>query len=155
MERRHMMWSRVPLLSAALLGLVSCHGTRPDIVGRGLDGIAPCPSTPNCVSTYASDSAHAIAPITFQGEADEAMERLVAVVNNMERTEIVTRSDRYLYVEFTTKVWRFVDDVEFVVDDSSSTIQFRSASRLGKSDLGVNRDRMEEVRRRFSLSETQ
>ncbi|MBD3318159.1 MAG: DUF1499 domain-containing protein, partial [Chitinivibrionales bacterium] len=86
---------------------------------------------------------------TYQGSGEQAMRRLVNVIESMKRTNIVTRTNDYLYVEFTTAFWRFVDDVEFSFDHDGKTIHFRSASRLGKSDLGVNRKRMEEVRRRF------
>jgi len=87
--------------------------------------------------------------IHYEGTAEQAMRTLSAVVDTLERTHIVERRDDYLYVEFTTAFWRFVDDVEFVLDDSSKVIHFRSASRLGYSDLGVNRERMEKVRSLF------
>ncbi|MBD3239406.1 MAG: DUF1499 domain-containing protein [Chitinivibrionales bacterium] len=137
-------------LAAAALCILGCHGTRPDVVGRGKGTLAPCPSTPNCVNTHASDSTHAIEPLTYEGDASDAMTRLVAVIEGMDRTEIITKSEGYLYVEFTSAFWRFVDDVEFSFDTTNKVIHFRSASRLGRSDFGVNRKRMEEVRRRFN-----
>lgn len=136
-------------LAAAALCIAGCHGTRPDVVGRGTDRLAPCPSTPNCVNTRAEDSTHAIEPLAYEGDDAQAMARLVAVVESMDRTEIIKKTDGYLYVEFTSAFWRFVDDVEFSFDTDANVIHFRSASRLGKSDFGVNRARMEEVRRRF------
>jgi uncharacterized protein (DUF1499 family) len=78
------------------------------------------------------------------------MEKLIKIVRSMKRTRIVIQKDCYLYVEYISAVWRFVDDVEFSFDEEKKVIHFRSASRLGKSDLGVNRDRMEEVRKRFN-----
>ncbi len=77
------------------------------------------------------------------------MEKLVTVVNSMKRAEIVEKTNDYLYVEFTTATWRFVDDVEFYFDDGKKLIHFRSASRVGHSDLGVNRKRMEKIRLEF------
>jgi uncharacterized protein (DUF1499 family) len=71
---------------------------------------------------------------------------LKKIIQQMKRTRIVTEADNYLYVEFTSALWRFVDDVEFSFDDASKTIHVRSASRLGKSDLGVNRKRIEMIR---------
>lgn len=114
---------------------------------------APCPDSPNCVSTQATDQEHGIAPYTFSGSPAEAMTGLLAIVNAMPRTTIVTQTDDYLHVEFRSRIFRFVDDVEFFVDDASKTVQFRSAARVGHSDLGVNRKRMEEIRTRFDTAQ--
>jgi len=129
-----------------LLG-TGCSGTRPSFVNTGT--LAPCPETPNCVFTRATDSVHAIAPLSYRGSAAESMERLVSVIDSLDRTSVVTRRPGYLYVEFTSGFWRFVDDVEFQFVDSTRTIHFRSASRLGKSDFNVNRNRMETIRKRY------
>jgi uncharacterized protein (DUF1499 family) len=74
------------------------------------------------------------------------MADLKKIIQGMKRTRIITEKDDYLYVEFTSALWRFVDDVEFYFKDASKTIQVRSASRLGRSDLGVNRKRIETIR---------
>jgi uncharacterized protein (DUF1499 family) len=124
-------------------------GTRPTNLGIHDGKLAACPATPNCVNsqTPASDVEHAIAPIEFGGKASATMENLKLVLKNTPRTNIITESsNNYLYAEFTSKLMGFVDDVEFYIDDSSKTIQVRSASRLGESDLGVNRQRIEEIR---------
>jgi uncharacterized protein (DUF1499 family) len=68
------------------------------------------------------------------------------VIQNLEKTKIITETQNYLYVEFTSKVMGFVDDVEFLLDNNSQVVHVRSASRLGKSDLGVNRKRIETIR---------
>ena len=138
------------LLGSLCAGLLmGCQATRPDNVGRGPGNLAPCPSSPNCVSTYADDSEHHMEPLTFDGSAEEAMRTLVQVVDSMERTKVIEHRDDYAHIEFKTSFWRFVDDVEFALDDSADVIHFRSASRLGYSDLGVNRERMKKVRSRF------
>ncbi|MEO1134470.1 MAG: DUF1499 domain-containing protein, partial [Cyanobacteria bacterium J06639_1] len=72
------------------------------------------------------------------------------VVEGMEQTKVVERGDRYLYAEFTSKLMGFVDDVEFYADEAASVIHVRSASRLGKSDLGVNRKRIEAIRAQYA-----
>ncbi|MBD3392958.1 MAG: DUF1499 domain-containing protein [Chitinivibrionales bacterium] len=140
---------KIAVIVFLALVLASCTGTRPSHIGDG--ALAPCPGTPNCVSTKApaDDSAHAIAPLVYSGSMEDAMATLKAAVDSMPRTELVAETKDYLYVEFTSAVWRFVDDVEFIFDDEKKVIHFRSASRLGKSDLGVNRARMEEVRALF------
>jgi uncharacterized protein (DUF1499 family) len=74
------------------------------------------------------------------------MARLATIVRSLPRTTVVTETDAYLYVEFTSALFRFVDDVEFFADGNAKLIHVRSASRLGKSDLGVNRKRIEAIR---------
>src|SRR5689334_22898218 len=97
--------------------------------------LAPCPSSPNCVSTQATDDRHAIAPFTYRKPANEAKKALKTVVDNLPRTRLVKEDDRYLRYEFTSLLLRFVDDVEFLFDDDTKTIHFRSASRVGYGDF--------------------
>lgn len=113
---------------------------------------APCPDSPNCVSTQAdaSDETHFIEPLTYAGSVAEAKEQLLTIVNAMPRTTEVTASDDYLHFEFRSRIFRFVDDVEFYLDDATKTIHFRSAARMGYSDMDVNRNRMEEIRTQFN-----
>ena len=108
--------------------------------------IAPCPSSPNCVSTQAQDEGHAIAPFRYRKSRAEAKEALKEVIRSLPRTALVEEDESYLHYEFTSLLLRFVDDVELVFDDEAKTIHFRSASRTGYGDLGVNRTRMEQVR---------
>ena len=127
-------------------------GTRPTNLGIHAGKLATCPATPNCVNSQipTSDTEHAIAPIQFGGKASATMENLKFVLKNMPRTKIVTEgSNNYIYAEVTSKLMGFVDDVEFYLDDSSKTIQVRSASRLGESDWGANRQRVEEIRQQL------
>jgi len=111
--------------------------------------LADCPNTPNCVSTQASDPAHIINPIPFTRSANEAQLRLEEIIHSLPRSRVVTRRPGYVHAEFRSFLLDFVDDAEFVFDDSKQLIYMRSASRVGRSDLGVNRRRMEEVRKRF------
>ena len=108
--------------------------------------LAPCPSSPNCVSTQAQDKDHAIAPFRYRKSRVEAKEALKEVVRSLPRTKLVEEDESYLHYEFTSLLMRFVDDVEFLFDDETKTLHFRSASRTGYGDLGVNRTRMEQVR---------
>lgn len=75
------------------------------------------------------------------------MERLKSIVAGMPRAKVVSSTDRYLHAEFTSALFRFVDDVEFLIDPDAKQIHFRSASRVGYSDLGANRRRMEAIER--------
>ncbi len=98
--------------------------------------LAPCPSSPNCVSTQAQDQGHAIAPFRYRKSRAEAKEALKDVIRSLPRTKLVEEDESYLHYEFTSLLLRFVDDVEFLFDDEAKTIHFRSASRTGYGDLG-------------------
>ncbi len=108
--------------------------------------LVPCPSSPNCVSTQAQDAGHAIPPFRYRKSRVEAKEALKEVIRSLPRTKLVEEDESYLHYEFTSLLLRFVDDVEFLFDDETKTLHFRSASRTGYGDLGVNRTRMEQVR---------
>lgn len=131
--------------------MFSFSGKRPDNLGIKDGKLAPCPASPNCVSSQAdaADAEHAIEPLTYATSGAEAMAALKSIVEGMERTNIVTAADDYVYAEFTSSLMGFVDDVEFYLDEAAGIIHVRSASRLGKSDLGVNRKRVEEIRARL------
>jgi len=109
----------------------------------------PCPDTPNCVSTQAADNKHKIDPIQYSGSLSEAKEKIIKIINSLKRSKIITNKENYIHAEFRTATFRFVDDVEFLFDDSEKIIQFRSRARLGISDMGVNRKRMEIIRKKF------
>ncbi|MEW6305329.1 MAG: DUF1499 domain-containing protein [Verrucomicrobiota bacterium] len=112
--------------------------------------LSPCPTSPNCVGSEDSDPAHRVEPIPFKGSAGDALRALKGAVTAQSRTRIVTETNRYLHVEFRSAVFRFVDDVEFLIDDTNHVIHVRSASRVGYSDLGVNRRRVERLRQEFA-----
>ena len=131
------------------LVMMSLFSRKPSNLGVVDGRLAECPSSPNCVSTQAGDANHRMEPIPFTGSSDEAMQRITDLVSKMPRTKIVTVEDNYLHAEFRSAFFRFVDDVEFLIDPEEQTIHFRSASRVGYSDLGVNRRRMEQIRKAF------
>jgi uncharacterized protein (DUF1499 family) len=111
--------------------------------------MAPPPKTPNAVSTLAptDDEVHYAEPIAFTGSADEAMTAVLAAVHELERAAIQEQDERYVRLVVTTRLLRFKDDVELQVDPDAGQIHYRSASRVGASDLGVNRKRMRRVAR--------
>lgn len=136
----------LPIVGLATLSLLARRPTNLGVV----DGkLAPCPDTPNCVSTEAADKEHHIEPIPFAGDRAASVARMKEVLAALPRCRIVTATDDYLHAECTSLLFRFVDDVEFYFDEADQTIQFRSASRVGRSDLGVNRARMEAIRTQF------
>jgi uncharacterized protein (DUF1499 family) len=93
-------------------------------------------------------------PIPLDGSTEEVMRRLKAVIEAEPRAKVVTEQPDYIHAEFTSAVFSFVDDVEFHIDEENSIIHFRSASRAGYSDLGVNRKRMNAIRSKFEQAET-
>ena len=115
-----------------------------------LKQLAPCPQTPNCVSSETSDAHHYIKPIAYEGTVEEAKDRLRQTLLSIPRTQIVGEESTYIQAECTSWLFRFTDDVEFMFDDTQKIIQVRSASRVGYSDLGANRKRVETIRRLFS-----
>ena len=94
-----------------------------------------------------------MSPIRFEGDPDIALGLVSQQLSKMPRVRIVSRTDRYLHATFTSRLFRFVDDVEFRVDESQGLLHFRSASRMGYSDLGVNRKRMQEFVMRLTEQE--
>ena len=115
---------------------------RPDNLGVTNGRFAACRRTPNCVSSQAdpSDREHYVAPIPFRGDAMAAVRRAVAA---MPRATVISEKENYLYAEFRSKLLGYVDDVEFFYDGAA--IQVRSASRLGRRDFNVNRNRVERL----------
>ncbi|NBI27892.1 DUF1499 domain-containing protein [Chengkuizengella marina] len=111
--------------------------------------LAECPNSPNCVSTQTMDESKKMEPIPFTISNEKAMEKIIKVVNEMPRTKVISQDNNYIHVTFTTKLFRFVDDVEFYLDEKEKVVHYRSASRTGYSDLGVNRKRMIEISKRF------
>ncbi len=139
--------SPIPLLLS--LFLLGCAGTKPAGLGVKDGRLAPCPATPNCVSSQSTDPEHSIAPLRFTSSPEQAMARLKTVLAGMKRVRIVEERESYLHAEFTSLIWRFVDDVECYVDADRKIIDLRSASRIGRSDLGVNRKRVDDIRARW------
>lgn len=136
-------------VSLAVL-FVGCAGPRPARMGVTNGKFIPCLDSPNCVSSQTSDQSHGIEPLSYKGTPLEARARLLATIKGMTRANIVTEQEHYIHAEFTSAVFRFVDDAEFFIDDPQKVIHVRSAARLGYYDFGVNRKRMETIRQLFN-----
>jgi uncharacterized protein (DUF1499 family) len=109
-----------------------------------------CPDSPNCVSSQTAKKDHAVDPLSYNGSYSEAKQALLSIISSLPRTKIIADNDRYVHVTFTSRLMRFVDDVEFLFDETNKQIHVRSASRVGYSDMGVNRKRVEDLRKRFN-----
>ncbi len=132
--------------------LVLNFRSQPAAIGVTDGKLAACPQSPNCVSTQTDQPEKQMEPLEFTGSTDQTREKIKAILESMPRTRLVTQSENYLHFEVRSLLMRYVDDVEFLIDPEKKQIDFRSASRIGYSDLGVNRDRMETITRKFQES---
>jgi uncharacterized protein (DUF1499 family) len=157
---RRAPWPILRILAILLVGnLTGCgmglfSGKQPASLGVTAGRLAPCKSSPNCVSSQAdrSDESHYIAPIAAGPDPERTFAALARIVRTSERTRVVTEERNYLYVEYRSRVFGFVDDVEFWLDPRAAVIHVRSASRVGYSDFGVNRDRIEGIRAQLAAA---
>jgi len=131
------------ILSGVLILSMGCGVSE---IGIGEKGLRPCPSSPNCVISTGGDADHLIAPIPYLGDRETSGERIRRIVSGMDRARIITDRPDYLHVEIRSRVMKFVDDVEFWFPEKGKMIHVRSAARLGYSDFGVNRARIEQIR---------
>jgi uncharacterized protein (DUF1499 family) len=110
--------------------------------------LAPCPSSPNCVSSLATDAEHHVEPLRIVGDPTHAIDDLRRIIEGMPRARIVAANSTGLHAEFRSRIFRFIDDVDLQLD--GHVVQIRSASRTGYSDFGVNRERVEAIRQAFA-----
>lgn len=134
--------------SMLLLTMTACSGVKPQGLGLANGNLAACPDSPNCVNSMATDETHAISPMTLIGNPSsaEVIEKIKQALAELPRLTVIEQTDVYLYAEAQTKIMRFVDDVEFVVNTEQGVIHVRSASRKGYKDFDVNCERIESVR---------
>jgi len=145
---------QIIVVLAGLTLLAGCSGTMPDL-GINNGALMPCPNTPNCVNSQATAEKHNIQPIHYTGTQQEALDRLLQILASEKRTKIVKAEENYIRAEFTSALFRFVDDVEFYFPEEHAdekVIHIRSASRVGYSDLGANRERIERIRSKFQYT---
>ncbi|TMH87025.1 MAG: DUF1499 domain-containing protein [Betaproteobacteria bacterium] len=141
----------VVALAAGQLGFL--QGTPPADLGVRNGKLKPPSMTENSVTSQAAlypdhpQRKYAdIAPLALKGDGPATLAKIKAIVDGMEGAQVVKSEPGYLYAQFTTKLMKYVDDVEFWFDPAANVIQVRSASRVGRGDLGVNRKRIEAVR---------
>ena len=141
----------VAALGAGQLGLF--QSTAPTDIGVRDGKLKPPSATENSVTSQAANypdhpqrAYAAVAPLALRGDGAATMAKLKAVVEALPGARVVKSTPDYLYAQVTTPLLKFVDDVEFWFDPVAQAVQVRSASRVGKSDMGVNRKRVEAVR---------
>lgn len=135
------------LISLAGLIVLSMTAAKPSHLGLNGGKLSPVPDSPNCVSSMTEKSSFAIEPIAVTGVESPMGKLKTAIESAIPRSRLVTEEQNYLHYEFTSLLFRFVDDGEFLLDEDQNVIHVRSASRVGYSDMGVNRKRVEKIRK--------
>lgn len=151
-KRKIILFVSIAIIALLVIRWSNSRSAPVHVLGLTEGRLASCPESPNCVSPQADDAEHRIEPISIEGSCTQAMQRLQEVLKQMPRCRIVSAEGNYLHAQFRSLLLGFVDDVEFLCDEAGNVLHFRSASRVGYSDLGVNRERMEDIRQRFRAS---
>lgn len=147
----------IQIAFTSLILLTGCTSIPPDL-GVKNGQLTPCPEKPNCVSSLATDKSQYVEPILYTGTSLQIKNDIVNVLSELQNAKATVIEDSYIRAEFTSKVFSFIDDVEFYFPDTKSTqtnIQVRSASRVGYSDFGANRERIEQIRSQFKALNTE
>ena len=140
------LFALVAVGGVALRLMVPRLSPRPTKLGIVNGQLAPCPDSPNCVSTFSQDESHNILPIPYTVATDVTRDTLAAALEAMPRAELITIEPTYIHVELRSRIMGYIDDAEFLLDEATGLIHMRSAARLGLYDMGANRAYMEEVR---------
>ncbi|MDO8704582.1 MAG: DUF1499 domain-containing protein [Sulfuricaulis sp.] len=136
----------IPIFWLAVLSVVS--RTQPEL--GVVDGrLRPCPGTPNCVNSEDQGKPWYIEPLSFKNPTAESWKNITRAIQEM-GGKVEIDKNGYIRATFMTSVFRFVDDLELRLDKNNAVIQVRSASRVGRSDMGLNRKRVNELRAKFS-----
>jgi uncharacterized protein (DUF1499 family) len=143
-------WIITAVCICGILLKAGCASTDERRTGMENGKLLPCPNGPKCVSTQDMDKRHHMEPISYTGSIEKARDTILSIVENMERSQVITAESDYLYIQFKSKIVGYIDDVEFYFDDNQSIIHFRSSARFGYYDWKVNRRRMEYIRDEFN-----
>lgn len=142
-------------LSLLVLILNSCTGSRPDNLGMGTfegnPSLKSCPDKPNCIVSNKFDKEHYHEAIEIISDKVRAHKKITGILLKESSAKIIATNPTYIYAQFTSTFFRFVDDVEFYFEDKK--VHFRSASRMGKKDFGVNKERIEKIRFKFQQND--
>ncbi len=152
---RWLKYGGLALLGLLVIGYVgvivsNSMGKEPEYLGVHDGRLSPVDaSKPNNVSSYEAGKYPKMEPLHYSDDQAAAKARLLAIVDGMPRSQLVTDEGDYIHVTFKSRIFRFVDDTEFLFDDDKKEINFRSAARTGYGDMNVNRKRMEDIRQQF------
>jgi len=133
----------VTLFSAML---VFQNLSRPTHLGHKAGQLAAMPEKPNAVSSQTDIVEKRVEPLHYKASYEETIRSVLATLNAMGNNELQVQESHYIYSVFTTNVFHFHDDVELLLDEQTKRVHFRSQSRAGHSDLGVNRNRYQQFK---------
>ena len=139
----------VLLLAFIVFKAISFTGNAP-VRASIIAELPGCPVSPNCVCSQNSDDDHTITPIQVVGSAADSWKIIKGSIEDEGGKLVSEQDDRYARFEFRSLIFRYVDDLEILLNEAAGTIEIRSASRSGHSDLGMNRKRVESIRLKFS-----
>lgn len=141
-------WIRMFGVFLLMSWTLGCGGKMPEDLGAKGGRLGGCPESPNCVSSFATDEGHQIAPYALAGEASAAWSGLNSLLEARDDVEVIKAEGGYVHAVFTTALMRYRDDVEFLLraNANANEIAVRSASRVGYGDMDANRNRIEEIR---------
>ena len=134
------------------LALIGCLAVYPfliapfNLINSAVEKLKPCPKSPNCVCTQEDDSRKKMEPIYFTCNAQQAATKLERLISGYGDVVLVKQEPNYYHFEFVTRLGKFIDDVEFLIDPTAKLIHFRSASRIGYGDFGKNNRRMKKIK---------
>lgn len=150
--KKMIFWISIPTIGLVLfLVILSIVSRRKPSIGMVKGRLRPCSARPNCVCSEDKDLPSYVKPLAFSGPAYSSWERAKRIISEM-GGKIVREDDCYLWATFSTRIFRFIDDLELRMDAENQVIHIRSSSRVGYSDLGANRRRVEDLRLRFAQS---
>jgi len=102
---------------------------------------APMPKSPNAVSSQSDDPDYHVEPFPFKENLEHTKAVIINAIESYGNAEIITNESNYIHAIFTTSKMRFHDDVEIYFNESAGIVEYRSASRVGYSDMGLNKER--------------
>lgn len=136
------------LLSIILIfNVTGCSNMDSKKVGIENGKLMLCPESPNCVCSEYKDDDHYISPFVFKTHSDENWDELERILKKQKGSKVITKKEDYIHVEFTSSFFRFVDDLELLLNKDMNLVSVRSASRVGHYDFKANRKRVEKLRR--------
>lgn len=137
------------LVLVVIIQMVIKNTMVPSNLGVVNGELSPLPKSPNCVSSYAIDKEKFVEPLPFKGDFETSKAKLLSVMSKYGDMEIITDEGTYMHIVFTTGKMKFHDDVELLFDLTLEKINYRSASRVGYSDMGLNKERYSEIKKQY------
>lgn len=140
----------IPVSFIAVRIVISRVSSPPQTLGITDNQLAPCPESPNCVSSLESRASHQTEPLEFNGSLEEARKALITILENIPGSQLESVEDKYIHATFHSRMMGFVDDGEFLFDEENRLIHMRMAARLGWEDFDANLKRAEQIRTLFA-----